>query len=103
MESLSWIKPVLSCLAPHQSLRKTLDVISGKEKSLASEVDNFTERVPPGDYNLILMFKGDAVRQLVRGNASNFFNFYLAAYGTNASNPSYYVEIVLMNFIKRDS
>ncbi|MBO8182443.1 MAG: hypothetical protein H0Z28_06590 [Archaeoglobus sp.] len=79
---------------------KTLDVISGKERSLASEVGNFTERMPPGDYNLILMFKGDAVRQLVRGNASNFFDFYLAAYRINASNPSYYEKVVLMNFIK---
>lgn len=80
---------------------RTLDTISGKGKSLASEVENFTGRMPKGDYNLIIMFKGNAVKQLVQGNASGFFDFYLAAYRiNNTSNGTYYEKVVLMNFTK---
>ena len=82
-------------------ITKTLDVITKKAKrTLASEVGNYTSRMPNGDYNLIIMFKGNAVKQFVRGNTSNFFDFYLAAYRINASNPSYYEKVVLMRFVK---
>jgi hypothetical protein len=76
---------------------KTIEAISGKGESLAYEVGNFTERMPRGEYNLILMFKGNAVKQLVRD--SDFFDFYLAAYRINTTN-SHYEKVVLMNFTK---
>ncbi len=80
---------------------KTLDTITGKGGSLASEVGNFIKRMPAGDYNLIIMFKGNAVKQIVHGNASGFFDFYLAAYRINTTpNGTFYEKVVLMNFTK---
>jgi len=79
---------------------KVVDIISGREKkTLALEVGNFTERLPSGDYNLVIMFKGEMVKVLVRGNTSDFLDFYLAAYRINESN-SYYEKVVLVNFTK---
>lgn len=80
---------------------KTLDTISGEGDTLDSEIGNFTNRMPNGDYNLIIMLRGDAIRQIVSGKSSDFFDFYLAAYRINETpNGTFYEKVVLMNFTK---
>ncbi len=80
---------------------KTLDTITGKRPSLVSEIGNFTDKMPASDYNLVIMFRGDTVKQIVHGNTSGFFDFYLAAYRINTTpNGTFYEKVVLMNFTK---
>jgi hypothetical protein len=82
------------------TVAKTLEIIkSGGKGSLGENIANFTDRMPEGEYNLVILLQGEAIESLIKGNSTSFFDFYLVGYRINQTeNGTFYEKVVLMNF-----
>jgi hypothetical protein len=89
-------------LGTSQIVVKTVELISsGGKGSLNNDVGKFITRLPGGDYNLVMLLQGNAIKGLARGNATDFFDFYFAGYRINQTqNGTFYEKVVAMNFTK---
>ncbi|AGK61810.1 hypothetical protein Asulf_01841 [Archaeoglobus sulfaticallidus PM70-1] len=76
---------------------KTLDVVSTKNGSLNDSVGSYIQKLPDDDYNLVLMFRGEAAKSLTK--TPDLMDFYLSAYRINKT-ANMYEKVVIINFLK---
>jgi hypothetical protein len=77
------------------SVARTIDVVTGNAKSQV-DLANYTERLPYDNYNLALVFYGDAAKELMKSNGTGYIDFYFAGFRMNGSE---YEKVVGMHFV----
>ena len=86
--------PFLIGTTPH--VAKAIDTILSGNGSMSDLISNYTSRIP-GDFNVILIFYGEAAKSLTKGNVTDYMDFYFTGLRMNGS---LYEKVVGVHFTK---